>query len=285
MKKLLPFICLALLATFVFGQGRNTGAHGPHPGYTYHIPAMPMAQGEFQAAKNLINNKSFDSSKLQIANQVARGNYLSSRQVAELMQLFTFESTKLSFGKEAYSSVIDPGNYFMVYEAFTFDSSMDELAEFIGDQPVDNGDAYGYNSGANPGAGHGSQPHMNNIGINTGPTDDIYGFNSGAGSCEGPGNMAYMVSWSDFDMMKKSIDNQSFDSSKLTLAKQITSNNYLSSLQVKEVVELFCFESSKVKFAKFAFHHVADPNKYYVVNDAFTFSSSTSELDRYIAGL
>ena len=89
----------------------------------------------------------------------------------------------------------------------------------------------------------------------------------------------------DFSFLKGSISRLSFDSSKLEMAKQAASSNILTSFQVYEIMELFTFESTKLDFAKFAFHNVFDKNKYFLVNNAFTFSSSISELDRYINGL
>lgn len=86
-----------------------------------------------------------------------------------------------------------------------------------------------------------------------------------------------------FNMLKSSISSKSFDSSKLTVAKQGIQGNKLASWQVAELMDLFSFESSKLEIAKFAYHYVLDPQNYYTVNDSFTFSSSITELDGYIA--
>jgi len=89
----------------------------------------------------------------------------------------------------------------------------------------------------------------------------------------------------DFADLKHTIFRQSFESSKLALAKQAIDYNTVTSLQVFEIMNMFSFESSKLDFAKYAFHKVYDPQKYYIVNNAFTFSSSISSLDKYIKGL
>lgn len=86
----------------------------------------------------------------------------------------------------------------------------------------------------------------------------------------------------DFEMLKQTIRNQSFDSSRLSVAKQATSMNYLNSRQVFELMELLTFESSKLEFAKHAYNRTVDRNNYYVVNNAFTYSSSVDELTRYL---
>ncbi len=85
-----------------------------------------------------------------------------------------------------------------------------------------------------------------------------------------------------FMSLKRTIANASFDSDKLRIAKQASINHSLSSKQVREIMELFSFESTKLKYAKFAYSRVLDPQNYFIVNNAFTFSSSIRSLDRYM---
>lgn len=87
----------------------------------------------------------------------------------------------------------------------------------------------------------------------------------------------------DFDKATASIKAKSFEDSKMTLAKQITSKNCLSAAQVKSMMELFTFEASKLEYAKYAYDYCWEKNNYYQVNDAFEFESSISELDEYIS--
>jgi hypothetical protein len=82
-------------------------------------------------AKASISSRTFEDSKLTIAKQVAGANCLLCSQVREIMTLFTFESTKLEFAKFAYSHTLDPGNYFKLNDAFEFESSIDELNQYI----------------------------------------------------------------------------------------------------------------------------------------------------------
>lgn len=87
----------------------------------------------------------------------------------------------------------------------------------------------------------------------------------------------------DFTQMKASIERQSFASTKMTVAKQsLSAGNKLTVNQVREVMQLFSFESDKLEYAKFAFQYCIDKNKYYVVNDVFRFSSSVDQLDQFL---
>lgn len=102
------------------------------PGYNgpYGCP-MPMSNADFESAKSSIRTKSFEDSKLTVAKQVLGSNCLLSSQVKEVMLLFSFEDTRLDFAKFAYGKTFDPGNYYKLNDAFQFESSIDELNEYI----------------------------------------------------------------------------------------------------------------------------------------------------------
>ena len=103
------------------------------PGYNGPIGcALPMSQNDFQRLKSTISSKSFEDSKLTIAKQVLNNNCLTTSEVKEIMLLFDFEATRLDFAKYAYGYTYDIGNYFMVNDAFTFESSISDLNNYIG---------------------------------------------------------------------------------------------------------------------------------------------------------
>ena len=77
---------------------------------------------------------------------------------------------------------------------------------------------------------------------------------------------------------------ESFDSSRLKLAKQIIMSNPMSVNQIMDICKLFSFESNKLDFAKFAYRHCTDKNRYFMLNDVFSFESSKRELRDYIIG-
>jgi hypothetical protein len=100
----------------------------------------------------------------------------------------------------------------------------------------------------------------------------------------GPIGCPMPVDQSQFMSMKQSISSKSFEDSKLTVAKQIVGSNCLLCSQVKEIMMLFDFESTRLEFAKFAYIYTYDIGNYYQLNDAFEFESSIDELNKYING-
>lgn len=106
--------------------------HYVMPGYNGPIGCpWPMSPVDFGSAKESIRTKTFEDSKLTIARQIFGSNCLTSGQVREIMNLFTYEDSKLEFAKFAYGHTFDLGNYFKVNDAFTYETSIDELNEFI----------------------------------------------------------------------------------------------------------------------------------------------------------
>lgn len=87
----------------------------------------------------------------------------------------------------------------------------------------------------------------------------------------------------DFTQLKQTIDNASFESTRLNILKQALNYNYFTTAQVRELIDLFWFENSKVEVAKLAYEKTIDQNNYYLVNNHFSYSSSVSELGNYIA--
>lgn len=105
--------------------------HYVMPGYNGPIGCpYPMNPQDFSTAKNTIASKSFEDSKLSIAKQIINTNCLLSSQVKEIMLLFSFEDTRLDFAKYAYGYTYDLGNYYIVNDAFQFESSIDELNQY-----------------------------------------------------------------------------------------------------------------------------------------------------------
>lgn len=91
----------------------------------------PMSSADFAKAKASVQEKSFEDSKLTVAKQILNSNCLSSAQVKEIMQLFTYEETKLDWAKFAYGKTTDPGNYFQLNDAFGYETSIEELNKYI----------------------------------------------------------------------------------------------------------------------------------------------------------
>jgi hypothetical protein len=105
--------------------------------YVYHKPIKKksvyhhMNHVDFRFLRDAMLDASFDNTRLSIAKNALNHHRLSSRQVADLALLFSFESNRLEFVKRAYHRVVDPGSYYIVYTALKYDSSKRSLDRYI----------------------------------------------------------------------------------------------------------------------------------------------------------
>jgi len=113
------------------GSSYNNDNAGNCSGGTIEYYSQCISEMNFMSLVNVINCSTFESSKIQIAKQAINSNFFRAVQVKQLLAVFTFESSKLEIAKLAYLKTIDKNNFFMVDDAFTFESSIDELNEFI----------------------------------------------------------------------------------------------------------------------------------------------------------
>lgn len=90
-----------------------------------------MTTGGYNQLIDQIRKASFESSKVSVANTALRNNRISVAQLVGILNEFSFESTRLDFAKSSYRYVADKRNYFQVNDVFTFQSSKDDLNEFL----------------------------------------------------------------------------------------------------------------------------------------------------------
>ena len=95
-------------------------------------------------------------------------------------------------------------------------------------------------------------------------------------------NGRMVISVADFQQLKNSISSGNFESTKLTVAKQAISQHIFTAIQIKEILELFSFEDSRLQLAKYAYEYCIDTQRYFLVADAFKFSSSKEELSAFL---
>jgi len=86
-----------------------------------------------------------------------------------------------------------------------------------------------------------------------------------------------------FENMMQAVQNQSFEDGKLRVAKQIVKQNDCMTVnQLVQLLQLFDFDETKLKLAKFAYHYIYDIENFYKVYKVFDFDYNAKKLDRYI---
>ena len=233
------------------GYGNNgywNNGYGPTDNPRCHFP---MQQNDFNSLRSQVRARYFDSSRMTVAKQACRYNCMTSDQIRDLCKEFAYESNRLDFAKYAFEYCYDRYRYYIVGQAFTYSSSVDQLNRYITNQMANYQQPYG-------------------------------GYNNGGYFQSDNPNCHYIMSDHDFSDLRQMINNTPYSSTKMTIAKQACSATCISAEQVREICRLFTFDSDRLTFAKYAYDHCYDRRNYFKVNEVFTFSSSVSELNRYI---
>ncbi|NEM96291.1 DUF4476 domain-containing protein [Pontibacter burrus] len=91
----------------------------------------------------------------------------------------------------------------------------------------------------------------------------------------------YLMSRQDVDRLADAMKSRSFESTKLTIAREALRNSSILAEDLKYILQQFDYESTRVEFAKFAYDYVCDRERFYYVYDIFKFDSSVRELEEY----
>ena len=86
----------------------------------------------------------------------------------------------------------------------------------------------------------------------------------------------------EFARIREQVKRNNFENSRRSLVKQVVERNYLSSQQVRELLQLFSLENNKMELAKVAYRNTIDKRNYFIVFDVFSFSRSREELTQFI---
>jgi hypothetical protein len=95
---------------------------------------LAMSDSDFDQLFSEVEDQSSTSAKTTYLSNIFRstGNYFTTAQIRELLQQAYYENDRLTLAKSAYDNVVDPVNYTQLYDLFTYQTSRNDLADFIG---------------------------------------------------------------------------------------------------------------------------------------------------------
>ncbi|MCJ7932192.1 MAG: DUF4476 domain-containing protein [Chryseobacterium sp.] len=105
--------------------------YGNSPG-NWNNPGNVMDNAAFrQFFEMLQRNEKFDDGKIAMINQQTRSSMFTAVQIRDLVKSMSFDKNKLALAKSMYPNCADKNRYFLVYDAFDFESSKRDLMEYI----------------------------------------------------------------------------------------------------------------------------------------------------------
>lgn len=93
--------------------------------------AKGMNSRDYDEVIRIISKEVFDEKRLNTAKRVISVNPMNTRQILNICTLFTYEANRLEFAKYAYSHCVDPNKFYLIDEVFLYESSKEELHDFI----------------------------------------------------------------------------------------------------------------------------------------------------------
>ena len=101
---------------------------GSHLATDPRVPVMP--EEVFANFYNSYRKLTFDKERIAFINQ-QRNTAYTCAQIKQLLCVFDFDNNKVEMGKQLYDLCADKGNFFTIYDIFTFDSYKRQLMEYI----------------------------------------------------------------------------------------------------------------------------------------------------------
>ncbi|KAA2223529.1 DUF4476 domain-containing protein [Chryseobacterium sediminis] len=105
--------------------------YGNQPGDGYNQGNVMDNNSFRQFFDMMMRNEKFDDGKVAMINQQMRTSMFTSAQIRDLVKALSFDNKKLALAKSMYRNCVDKNRYFMVYDAFDFESSKRELMDYI----------------------------------------------------------------------------------------------------------------------------------------------------------
>jgi hypothetical protein len=115
----------------------------PQNNDSYHLPDESDNSYGSDQCRDALDNQQVDrllqsmasrnseSSKESIARQALSQNRVLAEDLKAILEQFQYENTRLSFAKFAYNATCDRPNFYVVNDAFSYETSIRELERYI----------------------------------------------------------------------------------------------------------------------------------------------------------
>lgn len=101
--------------------------------YTYQTVSCEkeMKSKDFKNQLKMIQETQFSDTKLQLCKGLIKNNCISTKQLQELLTVFSFEQHKAEVAKEAYDKIVDKENFYKIYSDFKQEINIQEIEKYI----------------------------------------------------------------------------------------------------------------------------------------------------------
>jgi len=120
------------------GGGYNpNNTPGPPNGGYYPGPAngsylRPLPPADVQGLTEALRNRSFDDARLPLVKQALVQSTVRADELAQLINTLAFDKSRIELAEYGYAHVSDPQNFYRVYDALRYPSSIREVQQALG---------------------------------------------------------------------------------------------------------------------------------------------------------
>ncbi|MFO7828905.1 MAG: DUF4476 domain-containing protein [Bacteroidales bacterium] len=250
MKKIVALILLTAFATTVFSQNDCT---------------RPLSTQQFQQRYQQIKNRAPESSQLQLANQFVKSYCFSSNQIKEIALLFDDDNIRLQFAKTAYQNTTDKNNYYEVFDAFIYYSSVFRLHDFISNTTSESDPTSNDNENTQIEFPDYNYPEFKNY--------------------RGQENCDRYISDRQFNYIVTQINATEDENAKLSKAKTLIQNNCIPTAYLMKIGSLFPSDAKRYEFAKASVNSVYDIDQYIEMQQIFFTPRNRSSFADFLSGV
>lgn len=111
----------------------NPYANNPYPNGNngYGNGKNIMDDRNFASFMEAMKRNNFDDGRINFVKSQLKNSNFTSQQIAIMMKSLSFDRNRLILGKMLYPICVDKQNFFQVYSSLDFDSSRNELMNFV----------------------------------------------------------------------------------------------------------------------------------------------------------
>ena len=265
MKNIFTLLLGGLLTTSAFANSVTVSFSG-NTNYQVLIDGRNISNYNYSSNAISLNDLQFGQHSIQVL-RTKRGGWFGNKNNVVYSSNFNFSP------QYDLQIAIDNNGYAQMYQT-----------------RVDN---YGRNNGRwNKNDRGNSNYRKNKHHDRDGDDDGDNDYNRGNGSYDNGGydntnggyNNSYRQAMNDYDFnqLVQSIRNQWIG--KMNSARDAVNNNYLSTYQTRQILQMFSSENDRLELAKLSYRNIVDQQSFRQLYDLFSYQSQ-SELDRYVRDL
>jgi Domain of unknown function (DUF4476) len=208
----------------------------------------PMSDADFSVLlQNVQTQRRANAKTTAVTNAIENVNYyFTTEQAVELLELVSSENKRFSLAKAVYPKITDTRNVSLMYDLFDIQSNKDAFVTYV----------------------------------------DTYNTNHSGSSNYGNSKNQYRTPMTEanFNSLLQSVKKQWIPGAKMSALTDAfaSENNYFTSYQAKQLIQLVSDEDNRLQLAKSAYARITDPANFSQLYDLFSTQARKNELANYI---